>query len=502
MLVVTRHGAYLSPDALAYVGTARNLVNGHGFTQPPGSPPLGNFPPAYSLILAAFGAFGPDPLTVARFVNPLVFGVTIVLVGVLVRRLTGSLPLAVMAQLLVVTGSDFLMFHSAALSEPVFVLFALLAFVALAASVRQARPVLLLVAAVFAAAACLTRYVGLAVVVAGVVGVLVFGGRHRWRGAVAFAALSLAPLFAWLAWVGHAAGRATNRSAVFHPPGWTYVGGGIVRVSTWVLPAEVPAPVRLVALALVAGLLGWVAWRDRRHARPTADELVAPAGARPTTRGLAGFVGLFAVAYLAALVADRALFDVTGRLDDRFLLPFHAAVIVLAAWALRTVDLRRSHLARIGLTAVVGVHIVSGALWVYDATTDPEVRPGGFASPAWSHSTVIDEVRALPAAAPVYTNEVDALWFHTGRVASAVPEKRIFLTGRPNRRYAAQLGEMDDRLRSGGLLVYFTSVPARRVFLPTPSELAQQLRLEELTRDGIGVVYRVPGVTSGSARPR
>jgi hypothetical protein len=488
MLVATRRGAYLSPDGLAYVGTARNLVNGHGYTQPPGAPPLGNFPPLYPLLLAAFGAFGPDPLTVARFVNPLAFAATIVLVGVLVRRLTGSLPLAVMAQLLVVTGSDFLMFHSAALSEPVFVLFALLALTALAGCVSERRPVLLLVAALLAAAACLARYVGLAVVAAGVVGLLTFGGRRRWRGAVGFGAIALAPLLGWLAWVSQVAGRATNRTAVFHPPGWGYFSAGIRRIATWVLPAEVPTPVRLVGLALVAALLVRLAWRDRHRLAASAGE--PPPS--PPGRGLAGLVGLFAVAYLAALVADRSLFDVTGRLDSRFLLPFHAAVIVLAAWALRGVDLRRSHLVRLGLTAVVGVHIVSGGLWMYDATTDREVRPGGFASPAWVHSEVVDQVRALDPAAPVYTNEVDALYFHTGRVASPVPEKRIFLTGRPNRRYPAEVGQMGDRLRHGGLLVFFTTVPARRAFLPAPAELANQLRLEELTHDRIGVVYRAP----------
>jgi hypothetical protein len=345
------------------------------------------------------------------------------------------------------------------------------------------RSILLLAAALLAGVACLTRYVGLAVVAAGVAGLVLFAhrradGRRHWRGATAFGALALAPLFGWLAWVSGEAGRATNREAVLHAPDLAYATRGLRLASTWVLPAEVPTSVRFAAAALAVLALVVVAWRTRRHAGPTG--------------GLAGLIALFALAYLAALVVDRTFFDVTGRLDSRFLLPVHVSFIVLAAWALRALDLRRSHLTRIAVSAVVGVHVMSGALWLYDATTDPDVRPGGFAAPAWKESEVIDQVRALPASAPVYTNAADALFFHTGQVASPFPEKNAFLTGRPNQSYAAELGAMGDGLSRGGLLVYFTTVPARRIFLPTPAELAQALRLEEVARDTVGVVYRVP----------
>ena len=130
MLVVTRRGAYLSPDALSYVGTARELVDGNGYRAPPGSPPLGNFPPLYPLVLAAVGYLGLDPLTVARFLNPLLLGATVLVAGLLLHRLTGSLPLAVAGQLLLVSGVDLLAYHSSALSEPLFLLLTVLALAA------------------------------------------------------------------------------------------------------------------------------------------------------------------------------------------------------------------------------------------------------------------------------------------------------------------------------------------------------------------------------------
>ena len=66
VVVASARGVYVSPDAVFYVGTARNWLAGRGFTPPPGTPPLDHFPPLFPALL---GAFGADPLTVARVVN-------------------------------------------------------------------------------------------------------------------------------------------------------------------------------------------------------------------------------------------------------------------------------------------------------------------------------------------------------------------------------------------------------------------------------------------------
>ena len=44
VLAATGKGLYVSPDAVFFVGTARNLVDGRGFTPRAGLPPLGNDP--------------------------------------------------------------------------------------------------------------------------------------------------------------------------------------------------------------------------------------------------------------------------------------------------------------------------------------------------------------------------------------------------------------------------------------------------------------------------
>jgi hypothetical protein len=310
------------------------------------------------------------------------------------------------------------------------------------------------------------------------------------RDALTFVAVALAPLAVWLVWLGRADGRIANRTAVFHAPGLSYVGRGLGTASTWVLPAGVPWPARAAVSGAVAALFVG-AWRTRPGGRRRRLPLRSATHVGSGRVGPVAVIAAFSLAYLLALIADRALFDVTGRLDARFLLPLHAAVVVLGAWAVKALDLPGAPLARLVLGAVVGLQLASGALWVYHASTDAAVRPGGFAAPRWRHSQVIDEVRALAPSTPVYTNDVGALYFHTGRVAAPLPERAVLLTGRANPAYEAEMGAMGEGLRRGGVLVYLTASPARRVFLPTPAEVAGRLRLSELGRDEVAVLYVV-----------
>ncbi|MEW6154258.1 MAG: hypothetical protein AB1673_09770 [Actinomycetota bacterium] len=592
-LAISRRGVYTSPDALAYLGTAANLAGGDGFTPPPGSPPVANFPPLFTLLVAAFSSLGPSPFTVVQVLNPVLGGLVVLAVGVGVHRLTRALGLAVAAQVLVAAGLDFLAFTTSGLSEPLFVLLAVLTAAALATASSPARTgqrsALLAVAALLAGAACLTRYVGIALVAGGALALMVarhpgrrprpaepagdesavggpadggaVGGpadggaasgpadggaasgpadggaasgpadggaasgpadggaasgaaegaeptarltlRARLLGAAAFAAIALAPLAGWLAWAGGTGGQVVNRTAGWHPPGLDWFAAGARTASAWFVPAEVPEVARLAGAVLIVTALAVAAVRagvrdrngpGRPAQAPPHETCAGTVGVSPTVPAQVSVVvaltAVLAAAYVGVLVANRAVFEVTGRLDQRFLFPVHMAAVVMAALALsRTAGAR---LARAALVVVVAGQVASGAAWSWDALRDPEVRPGGFTSPAFASSAGTEAVRALSLSQPVYTNQVDALWHHTGRVATLLPEKSDFYSGRPNPRYEAELAAMAQRLHAGGLVVYFTRPPSRLVALPTPQELADALGLVLVDQDAVGAVYRAP----------
>ncbi|HXF77113.1 MAG TPA: hypothetical protein VNN13_13520 [Methylomirabilota bacterium] len=70
VIAATPWGIGLSPDSAAYIGGARSLIEGMGFSLPTDSgtfAPIIHFPPLYSLLLGAAAIAGADPLSAARW---------------------------------------------------------------------------------------------------------------------------------------------------------------------------------------------------------------------------------------------------------------------------------------------------------------------------------------------------------------------------------------------------------------------------------------------------
>jgi len=478
LLVVTRKGAYASPDSAFYVGTARNLLDGQGFVAPPGSPPLSHFPPLFSLVLAVIGwVTGLDPLDVAGVVNPLLLGVTALLVAVVVRRRSGSVGLGVAASAAVVVAVDLLVYFASALTEPLFVVLVLGAMVSLAAAVDQGGRGWWVAAVACTAGACLTRYVGVALVVAEVGVLLAVGGRSTWRRAAAFGAASLVPLVVWLAAAG-----SGNRPMVVHVFDADYWVSGARSLSRWVLPPFVSWPVRGLATAVVVAALVAVAVGSRTRRVPDPER-------RPDVLGL--LLPAFAVAYLAVLVVDRVLLDATGRLDLRFLAVLHVvAVVGLLPWLHRNLTGRARPAAAAAGLVLLTLHGVQAASWVADGLTDTSVGRRGLTAAAWDDSPVLAAVVALPPDVTVYSNAPEAVFLLTGRAASPLPAHTDYLSDRRRPEYDAERAALVDRLADDKAVVVWLQPYAFRQRLLLPID---DLPVEPVVEDGVATLSRSRG---------
>jgi len=449
VLAAGAKGLYVSPDAVFYLGTARNWLDGRGFTPPPGVPPVEHFPPGFTVVLAALGKLGLDPLDGARVVNALAFAGIVALVGSVVRARTGSRPAALVASVLTAAAVDLLTLSSSALSEPLFILLGIGGLVALAAYLDRPRPVLLAGASVLVGAAFLTRYVGIALVVAGVAGLL---WRRRWTAAGAFGAVTVAPVAVFLLLADAGAG---DRRVALHMFGADYLGQAARPFARWLVPWPEPPIGLLLALLLVAG--GVVVARRTEGALPWL--LVA-----------------FTVAYLAVLLANRTFTDATGRLDARFLAPLHVAAILLAVPALHRVKMPA--LAVVGV--LVAAQVADAAAWTAGGLTDDSVRRRGYTAEALQDSSLL----AFDGE-PLYTNAPDAVFFVAGRAARPIPVERDYLTGTANPHYPDEVAAMT------GHLLYLDAVTFKQSFQPTIAELEAALRLEVVARDAVGTLYRI-----------
>ncbi|MBA3268601.1 MAG: hypothetical protein H0T70_10150 [Acidimicrobiia bacterium] len=490
-VLVTDKGLYVSPDSVSYVGTARRLLDGQGWSPPPGLPRLGHFPPLFTLVLAGVGRLGLDPLEAARVVNMVAFGALIALVGAVLWRRTGSVGAGVVGSVLVLSAVDLLTFSAAALSEPLFVVLAVAAIVALAEYLDHRRPGLLGLAVVLAAAAVLTRYLGVALVLAGAAVLVGLGAKRRWHGAgdaAVFTVMATAPVLAWAIWAARAReGTAEDRTIAVHLPDLDYLGQSVRPLARWVVPFV--APGLGLGLAALVVLVGLAVLR-----RPSPGSETSSASALPW------LLGTFAVAYLAVLVADRALLDVSGRLDSRFLAPLHVVAVLLVVPLVHGALRRRAgqadsrRFARVpaaamaGVAGLVALQVADAAVWTADGVGDVGIARRGYTAEAWRRSDVVAAVAATEAGRPVYTNGFDAVFLLTGRHTLPLPVEKNYLTGEDNPRYAEELAAVQ---RSGGLVAYFDALTARQSFLASQAELERALSLQPMASDDVGTLYRL-----------
>ena len=399
-------------DAVTYVTAARNLLEGNGFTAY--GVPYQGLAPLFPLALAGIGLFGPDPLVAAGWLNAAAFGLTAFATAAWVRSRTRSGFLAVWAGLACAFSVQLARIVSPAMSEALFVMFAVLSLYALDRWLDavagdgddRRRTSLLLTAAACAALACATRYLGLALVLGALPLVLLADGRGlrpTRRGiadAALFAAAALPPLGAWMLRGLLTAGSATGS---FYPTGWDtsaaadVLTGGIARQALgergFALLGE------LAAALPYGGDGGAIALRAAAVLALAGGAAASlPLLSRRERRGLA-VPAAFAAAYAPAMLFLNWLLDF--ELPARYLAPLYPPLLVAAA-------------------------IVLGGLLRRASERGPLVRSvvrgGGASAPALALAAVLVlwlPQQAAASYADAREHSADGLWFSARRWAES-----------------------------------------------------------------------------------
>ena len=115
LLHSSRWGLGLSPDSVVYIGAARSLLAGYGFTLPAESAlfsPITHYPPLYSSLLAVTGSVAADPLDGAIWLNVAALSVNIYVSEFLLFATFGSWRLALLSSLFTFTALPALCFRS------------------------------------------------------------------------------------------------------------------------------------------------------------------------------------------------------------------------------------------------------------------------------------------------------------------------------------------------------------------------------------------------------
>jgi hypothetical protein len=450
LLATSRYGAGTSMDSSAYVAAARSLLEGEGYLNADGTP-YTHWPPLFPTLIALAGLGGIDALDAARWLNALAFGGIIFLAGLLFLGSTASRALALIGVLAVALSGPLLDVSVMAWSEPVFVLLTLLFLLGATRFLHtRSRASFVLVSAA-AALACLQRYVGVTVILAGcvVIGLGLSGMalQPRLRALAGFCLASAGPLTAWFLWnhvhAGQTAGTHHFEFTSAHGTGRA-IAAAVGILAEWFVPGSKCLQTKEVYHSYATELASWLGpWSDPVGVRAAAVGgmlllgALAVLGSRRTSSASnhrpaspIGPVVVFALAYLGFLIV-YSMGVSWDPFTHRHLVPLYIPMVCLVfagmerAWQLLGELLAHPRAGR-------SLGLVLCAVWLLHPLDHAQglVRlclrdgAGGYSSAAWQESPLIAWLRANRPPGRAYSNAPEALYLLVDIPVRATPHWR------------------------------------------------------------------------------
>lgn len=390
------NGIGLSNDSRSYLVAARSITEGGGPVERSAMGlvrPQTHFPPGYPAILALAGG---EPRMTTRYLNAcLLFASTLLCAG-LIFCATQSYGRALLAGSLFACAAGTVESHVFLWSEPPFQLLMLATILFIGLHLRRPSRAWLLLAAVAASAAFMTRLAGVVVVGSAVLSLWIAasGRSHKvlLAESIAFLVIATAPMVTWMAWVSSGTGQMASRTVAYVPVPPNKLTGALDTLSEWLIYHAQPP--RLVAMAtlLVFELIAWMIWRAGRAILRRRQSVESEESATWLIMPL-----VYLLAYPMFLAISVPLIDSATPLDRRILYPMHVASILLFCQLvpLGAIWLRGAVVALVGLQAFSGVQFFREAR-----------RIGlGYARASFTRSPTIRFVRTLPPNARILSND-------------------------------------------------------------------------------------------------
>lgn len=495
-------------DSLCYLTAARELTNGQGLyvlDRMGGFDPLIHFPPGFPIILAIFSIIKINPDEAARLLNAILFAANSFAIGYLLRvygpRLS-YLPIIGMCTFIVST--TVLKVHANYLSEPLFIFCLLMTFIFLLKYQATNSKIILALSATFAGYGLLTRYIGVTLIIAGII--LIFIHHRKYLKSLIidssiFAVISFVPMFLWLFRNRLLTGTQTDRVMEWHPPDY---GNWLVLKSTiinWFVPSSSPSTIKtiigFIAFAFIIAVL--IFWKAKLHAGNI--ELIQTV----KTKALLRLNFLFLLCYSLFLLCTIFFIDKATNPDERLMFPVYFAGLLILIIALGDLLIntkinwqRNTLLFAFCIFFMAG--IVRSSAWAYVVQKDGW---GGYNQPERCFSETIAFLRKDTGIdfSKVISNDCGAIYFGTQKSTIEIPVKyytfyRVLPLGAKvgDKRFDFEDNwrKMKNKIAKESLIVYFLKPMASGAFVfPSENELKKRLRLTLLHQFRDGKIYLI-----------
>jgi hypothetical protein len=319
-------------------------------------------------------------------------------------------------------------------SEPLYLTCTLAGIVALSEAMERRSVRWLALAATAAAAASVTRYVGVANIGLLTLTVLCWWPRSAWKRirtaatVSLFASLPLIGVFAFGARTSTAA--VGNRHLLWHPIGLADLRLGAAVVGKWLTPLD-DATHLSEAWLVVLALLGAILLTSRVRRAASGDR-------GPTGRRLVMILLLYAVTYAGVLVLAMSLLDAQTTFEPRMLSPLFVVTIILGvAWLAR--QTRHGGLVRLAAVAILGLVVSANVLRFFPWQREANRYGLALRRIDREGEEVVRAARRLPATAQIYSNDPYFLRVQTTYNAAGLPRALDPNSLLPNAKHADQV---------------------------------------------------------------
>jgi hypothetical protein len=490
----TQYGIGLGSDSVVYIAAARNLIEGSGVSWVSGSgsiQPMNLHAPFFSILLAGFEVVSIDGVEGARILSSIAFGLDIFLVGLITYQIIRSKPFSLVSSVILLLTGELLEIHSWAMSDQVYITLSLASIFLLLIYFDDRKRLYLILAAVFASLAALTRYIGISIILAGGVSLIIDRSERysrRLKNAIIYSLISILPISVWLLRNLLRTGLMTGRYSVWNPDALqgTFLSSLSI-VLNWFLPLRLVSlflnqDIWVIILGILLGIglavlasIGLVKFHDQSESIQVDASSIAV---------LFGYVIFyFAVLFITAVTANPA-----SDIIQRILLPIYPVLLIILVWFLFLLWKTEKLIIKVLIVVLIVFLIRNKAVYSYWISRGLDGDGQRYSSRAWQSSETIEKLAELNPKM-VYTDDIAAVYILADMKPILIPLRLSPATRFEKSNVSEALSNMKNNINeNGGVLVLFS-----------PSNIAEEfVSLDDLTAGLVPIVTTQDGVIYGS----
>ncbi len=481
LVISSKYGIGISPDSACYLSIAENVNNSNGYTIYDLEPAVA-WPPLYPTLLAVGQYLNLDYNVWARVLGVFLFGFLVYVVSTQIIGRLRNPALQTAAILAVVLSVPLIYVSQFAWSESLFILLTTLYLFKLEKSFQSHSWKDVFSLSLLAALACLTRYVGVTLVIFYLLWLLFLKVEFRKKLVYgsAFFVVSFGPLALWLFRNYNLTGTLTGERGDSATSFFKNVGHTADTLSTWFLPTSFSFDTRIVLTGVIVILAAAL------YVRKNLQQM--------SKSGIPQFIlvnGGFTLTYVFYLLTVSSLvaFD---QINHRLLAPVYIPLLIMTFSAID----QTSNLSTTKKSSVTKMSYVLALLWIcnlaYNAYGEIKLGlsdgAGGYSTTYWQESKLARYLSDNPPSGKVYSNFPDGLYSLSGIRASMSPRKHQY---RATLNSTQDLEKLKTELKSLDYAYLAWFGDAKRGYLFTPESLQTTFNLTVEHELDDGALYRI-----------